>query len=322
MTSTDKIKLPVSGELKKFDVFFKDSLKSKVALLDIITNYVLKSKGKQMRPLLVFLCAKMIGKITPATYTAAALIELLHTATLIHDDVVDNSDMRRGFFSIKAIWKTKIAVLIGDYLLSKGLLLAIDNNEFEMLRLVSDAVKKMAEGELLQIEKSRKLDINEEVYFEIIYKKTATLLESCTAGGALSAGADKETVELMKDFGKYAGLVFQIKDDLFDYQKTNLTGKPIGNDIQEKKMTLPLIYALSKCEKKEKGKILAIISKGKKKEFPLVLDFVREKGGLEYSTLKMNEYKEKAVEILNKFPESEAKNSLMILVDYIAERNK
>ncbi len=322
MSGIKKIKAPVSEELNEFQSYFKNALKSKVALLNIITNYVLKSKGKQMRPMLVFLCADLTGGISKSTYTAAALVELLHTATLIHDDVVDNSDIRRGFFSIKAIWKSKIAVLIGDYLLSKGLLLAIENNEFELLKIVSQAVKEMAEGELLQIEKARKLDITEEIYFDIIYKKTATLFESCAGSGAASAGADKETVNKLKLFGKYTGIVFQIKDDLFDYQKRNLTGKPSGNDIQEKKMTLPLIYALSNCNKKEKRRIIKIISKQKKTYFSDVLNFVKEKGGIAYAEKKMTEYKQKALDILNTFPDNPAKTSLNELVNYITVRTK
>lgn len=321
MSATNKIISPVASELKEFQIFFKKTMKSKVALLDIVTNYILKRKGKQMRPIFVFLSAKLVGNPNESTYTAAALIELMHTATLVHDDVVDNSEIRRGFFSIKALWKTKIAVLIGDYLLSKGLLLAVDNEEFELLRIVSEAVKEMAEGELLQIEKSRKLDITEEVYFEVIYKKTATLISACTASGAKSAGADAETVEKMKLFGKYAGLVFQLKDDLFDYQKTNLTGKPTGNDLQEKKMTLPLIYALSNCDKSEKKKVLRIISKQKKEHFAFILEFVNRCGGITYAQQKMEEYKEKALTILNEFPDNIARQSLNELVNYISIRN-
>ncbi len=245
MSKLNEIKLPILDDIQKFEHYFKESVKSKVPLLDIITNYIVRRKGKQMRPMLVFLSAKMLGEINESTHNAAALIELLHTATLIHDDVVDESYIRRGFFSVKALWRSKVAVLVGDFLLSKGLLLATKNKELKLLEIVSEAVKEMAEGELLQIEKTRRLNITEDIYFDIISKKTATLIASCTASGAESVGADEETIKKMKEFGYYAGIAFQIKDDLFDYKRSNLTGKPTGNDIQEKKMTLPLIHAMS-----------------------------------------------------------------------------
>ncbi len=259
MSEIKDIKAFIKPEMEKFEPFFKKAVKSNVPLLDIVMNYIIRRKGKQMRPMFVFLSAKLFGDVTESSYTAAALIELLHTATLIHDDVVDNSNKRRGFFSVNALWRSKIAVLAGDFLLSKGLLLAVEKKEFKLLEIVSEAVKEMAEGELLQIEKSRKLDITEKTYFEIIYKKTATLIASCTAAGASSGNADKEQIEKLKQFGKYAGITFQIKDDLFDYQKNNSTGKPAGNDIQEKKMTLPIIFALKNSDKKEKRKILSLI---------------------------------------------------------------
>ncbi len=311
-------------EMKTFQPFFKSSMKSKVALLDIITNYILRQKGKQMRPMFVFLTAKLCGEVNQSTYSAAALIELLHTATLIHDDVVDDAYQRRGFFSIYALWKSKIAVLIGDYFLSKGLLLAIDNGEFDLLRIVSEAVREMAEGELLQIEKSRKLDINEETYFEVIQKKTATLIASCSASGAKSVGASDEIVNKLKRFGEFVGIAFQIKDDLFDYQHTNLVGKPTGNDIQEKKMTLPLIYVLRNISKSEKKEILNIVKHHNKnmKKVRYVIDFVKSHGGLEYATEQMNIYKNKALEILNEFEDNPAKTSLIELVNYTTERNK
>ena len=324
MSEINDIRAFIKPEMEKFEPFFKTAVKSNVPLLDIIMNYIIRRKGKQMRPMFVFLSAKLIGEVTESTYTAAALIELLHTATLIHDDVVDNSNKRRGFFSVNALWRSKIAVLAGDYLLSKGLLLAIRNKEFELLEIVSEAVKEMAEGELLQLEKSRKLDISEKTYFEIIYKKTATLIASCTAAGAASAKAEKDQIESLKQFGKYAGITFQIKDDLFDYQKTNLTGKPSGNDIQEKKMTLPLIYALKNSEKSQKRHILKLIGKssGKQNHVKQILDFVIEKQGLEYTEKIMEEHKNSALKALNDFPETESKKHLQSLVNYITIRKK
>lgn len=324
MSKINEIKKLIAPEMKEFEKVFKQSVKSKVTLLDFVMGYIIRSKGKQMRPMFVFLSAKLIGEINKSTHIAASLIELMHTATLVHDDVVDNSDKRRGFFSINALWKSKIAVLTGDFLLSKGLLLAINNKEFKLLEIVSEAVKEMAEGELLQIEKSRKLDITEETYFRIIYKKTATLIASCTAAGVNSVGADNENIKKLKEFGEYAGIAFQIKDDLFDYQKTNLTGKPTGNDIQEKKMTLPLIYALNNSSSKEKKRILGLIQKHNtdKKKVSEIMSFVKEKGGLEYTENKMLEYKDKAISVLRKFPQSEAKDALVGMVEYIVSRKK
>jgi octaprenyl-diphosphate synthase len=324
MSSINEVKAFVEPEMKKFEPFFKKAVKTKVPLLDIVTNYIIRRKGKQMRPMFVFLSAKLNGGITESSYTAAALIELLHTASLVHDDVVDDSDKRRGFFSINALWRSKIAVLTGDFLLSKGLLLSVENKEYELLEIVSEAVKEMAEGELLQIEKSRKLDITEETYFDIISKKTATLISSCTATGAKSAGADDEAVQKMRDFGLYAGIAFQIKDDLFDYEKTNLTGKPTGNDIKEKKMTLPLIYALNHSEKSEKRRIIKIVRRhnSNKNKVKDVIDFVKTKGGLDYSEKMMHEYKDKAIELLDSYESSEAKDAMRKLVDYIAVRKK
>ncbi|NPA69021.1 MAG: polyprenyl synthetase family protein [Chlorobi bacterium] len=323
MPEINEIRAFIKPEMEKFESFFKNAVKSNVPLLDIIMNYIIRRKGKQMRPMFVFLSAKLAGGVTESTYTAAALIELLHTATLIHDDVVDNSDKRRGFLSVNALWRSKIAVLAGDYLLSKGLLLAVQNKEFKLLEIVSEAVKEMAEGELMQIEKSRKLDINEKTYFDIIYKKTATLIASCTAAGAASAGINGENLEKFKQFGKYAGITFQIKDDLFDYQKTNLTGKPSGNDIQEKKMTLPLIHALENAEKNEKKHILKLIGKhDRKKHIPEIINFVKKKDGLKYTEQKMIEYKNNALNNLSNFPDSEAKKYLSDLVEYITSRKK
>lgn len=324
MSNIKKVKALIEPEMKEFEKFFKETVKTKVPLLDIIMNYIIRSKGKQMRPMFVFLTAKLFGNINQSTYTAATLIELMHTATLVHDDVVDDADKRRGFFSINALWKSKIAVLTGDYLLSKGLLIAIKNKEFELLEIVSEAVKEMAEGELIQIEKSRKLDITEETYFDIIYKKTATLIASCMAAGAKSANASDEDALKLKEFGKYAGIAFQIKDDLFDYQKTNLTGKPSGNDIQEKKMTLPLIYALNNTSRFEKNRILKIIQKHNtnKQKVAEVIEFVKENGGIKYTEQKMHEYKNKATEILLKFPSSASKDALIYMLEYVIKRKK
>jgi len=324
MPSLKKIKAPIAKEMKEFEKFFKNSMKSKVPLLDIITNYIIRRKGKQMRPIFVFLSAKLHGEITKSTYNAASLVELMHTATLVHDDVVDESYQRRGFFSINALWKNKIAVLVGDYLLSKGLLLSVENEEFDILKIVSDAVREMAEGELLQIEKARKLNTDEDIYFEIIRKKTATLLASCTAAGTKSTGASDEVVEKMQKFGENIGIAFQIKDDLFDYQKKNLTGKPSGNDIQEKKITLPLLYSLNNAKNGDYKRITKLIKKHNKKPKTIktVIDFVNETGGIEYAEKKMNEYKEKSLNILSEFPDCEAKTALIELVKFTIERNK
>lgn len=324
MSDLEKIKAPIKQELKKFNDYFKSSVKSTVPLLNIITNYILRRKGKQMRPLFVFLSAKMLGEINESSYTAASLIELLHTATLIHDDVVDESYERRGFFSINALWKSKVAVLVGDYFLSKGLLLALKNKEFEILQIVSDSVKEISEGELYQIQKSRKLNINEEEYFEIIRKKTATLISACTATGAKSVNCDDHTLQQMKIFGEYTGIAFQIRDDLFDYQNNGLVGKPMGNDIKEKKLTLPLIYSLDKASGSKKRQILRLISKHGKKPDKLteIIQFVNDHGGIEYSVSKMNHYKELALESIVDLPQSEAKTALIDLVNYSINRKK
>ena len=324
MSEIDKIKAPIRQEMIEFNDFFKSSIKSKVPLLDIITNYILRRKGKQMRPLFVFLSARMFGEINESSFTAASLIELLHTATLVHDDVVDESYERRGVFSINAIWKSKAAVLVGDYFLSKGLLLSLERKEFELLEIVSNAVKDISEGELYQIQKSRKLDINEDEYFKIIRKKTASLIAACTACGAKSVNSDTDTIEQMRLFGEYVGIAFQIRDDLFDYQKNGLVGKPMGNDIKEKKLTLPLIYSLENCDKAQKRKILRMISRQRKNSNTLdkIILFVKDGGGIEYSTDKMNDYRDKALLILSGFPDSEAKSSLKALVNYSIDRKK
>jgi len=318
------IKAPIEKELKEFDPYFRDTMRTRVRLLDVINRYIIKRKGKEMRPILVFLTAKLCGEVNPSSYTAAALTQLLHTATLVHDDVVDEAYERRGFFSINALWKSKVAVLVGDFLLSKGLLIALDNDEFDQLKVVSESVKEMSEGELLQIEKSRKLDITEEVYFDIIYKKTASLIAACTQLGALSVGADDETQEKMKQFGAYLGIAFQIKDDLFDYDKQAAIGKPTGNDIKEKKLTLPLISVLRDCSPKEKRWVLRSLKKHNKNKEKVqeLISFVKEKGGIEYTRERMLEYKAKAEAILMTFPDSEIRQAMMALVDYTIERKK
>ncbi len=323
-TSISDIKAPVKEEMDQFETYFKDSMKTKVRLLNVINRYIIKRKGKEIRPILVFLSAKLAGTINDSTYTAAALTQLLHTATLIHDDVVDEAYERRGFFSVNALWKTKAAVLVGDFLLSKGLLIALDNNEFGQLKVVSDAVREMSEGELLQLEKSRKLNITEEVYFDIIYKKTASLIASCTELGAISAGASEEDQQKLKQFGSHLGIAFQMKDDLFDYEKQGTIGKPTGNDIKEKKLTLPLIYVLRNISDKDRRWALKIIRKHNKNKLKVneLIAFVKDNGGIDYTSQKMIEYKQKAMDILHEFPTSEAREALINLVDYTISRNK
>lgn len=318
-----QIQTPIATEMAEFEKKFRDFMKSKVKLLDHITNYIVRRKGKQMRPMFVFLTAGVSGTITESSYRGAALIELLHTATLVHDDVVDDANYRRGFFSVNALWKNKIAVLVGDYLLSRGLLLSVDNGDFELLRIVSQAVREMSEGELLQIAKARKLDITEEVYYKIIQQKTASLIASCCAVGAATSGADNVLIEKMRDFGEKVGMAFQIKDDLFDYGEDEI-GKPVGIDIKEKKMTLPLIYALNNSSWLEKKRIIYLIRNKNedKKSVNEVIDFVKASGGLQYATKIMNEYFQEALQILNEFPESEYRNSLEGLVRYTIERKK
>jgi len=320
----DTIKAPIDKHLDEFDRQFKASMKSSVPLLDIITRYIVKRKGKQIRPMFVFFSAELCGGIKDSTYRAATLIELLHTATLVHDDVVDDSNERRGFFSINALWKNKIAVLVGDFLLSRGLLSSLDNNDFELLKIVSNSVKEMSEGELLQIEKARNLDIEEGIYFEIIRKKTATLIASCCACGASSSGADKETVEKMYKFGEATGIAFQLKDDLFDYEKSNETGKPHGIDIKEHKMTLPLIYMLRNMKYLERRKVINIVKNhsDKHEKVAEVIKQVNASGGIEYANKMMLAYQQSALEMLNSFPESTTRESLETLVKFIVERKK
>lgn len=321
MNSIRQIQEPITQELAEFEVKFKEQIRSKVFLLNSITNYIVKRKGKQIRPMFVFLSAMACGGITEASHRGAGLIELLHTATLVHDDVVDESNYRRGFFSVNALWKNKIAVLVGDYLLSKGLLLSVDNEDFNLLKLVSEAVREMSEGELLQIEKARRLDITEEVYFEIIRQKTATLIAACCGVGAASAGANSNTVQKMKQFGMLTGMAFQIKDDLFDYGSEDV-GKPLGIDIKEKKMTLPLIYALSQSSWLEKRRIIYIVKNQSDKPIKVreVIDFVKQKGGLDYATKAMNQFSLDAVKLLEEIPESLARTHLEALVQFTIER--
>ena len=321
--SLKEIQAPIKEEMTSFEKHFRDSMNTKVFLLDKIMNYIVKRKGKQMRPMFVFLSGYVFGKVGDSTFRGAALIELLHTATLVHDDVVDDAFYRRGFFSVSALWKNKIAVLVGDYLLSRGLLLAVDNEDFSLLKIVSTAVKEMSEGELLQIEKARKLDITEEVYYNIIRQKTASLIASCCAVGASSSGANQEVVEKAKEFGELIGMAFQIKDDLFDYGDLEI-GKPRGIDIKEKKMTLPLIYALSNTTKSEKRRILRLVRKKShlKRYVNEVIDFVKNSGGIEYTQKKMMEFRDKAMIIINEFPDSEYRKSLVGLIDYTILREK
>lgn len=324
MHKLDQIKAPIAAEMESFEAHFRDSMKSKVALLDKITHYIVKRKGKQMRPMFVFLSAGMCGGINESTYRAATLIELLHTATLVHDDVVDDANLRRGFFSVNALWKNKIAVLVGDYLLSRGLLLSVENKEHRLLGIVTNSVREMSEGELLQIEKARKLDIDEAVYFEIIRQKTASLIASCCSCGAASASPDDELAEKMRLFGEYTGIAFQIKDDLFDYELVNETGKPSGIDIKEKKMTLPLIYSLGNSTKNEKRYIINIVKNHNTdmKRVAEVIDFVKQKNGIIYSKQKMMEYQNRALKILEEFSESKYKTSLAALVQFATQRKK
>ena len=317
------IQAPISFEMTEFEKKFRLLMKSKVILLDKIMGYIVKRKGKQMRPMFVFLSAGVTGTISESTYRGAALIELLHTATLVHDDVVDDANYRRGFFSINALWKNKIAVLVGDYLLSRGLLLSVDHGDFDLLKLVSNAVREMSEGELLQMEKAKNLDITEEVYFDIIRQKTASLISSCCAVGATSAGAPRELVEKMTLFGEKIGMAFQIKDDLFDYGSTQI-GKPLGIDIREKKMTLPLIYSLQKANSIERRRIRKMVKNNnhKKKSVQQVIDFVKSSGGIEYAQEVMGSFVDEALEILHALNPSAYRDSLHQMVEFTISRNK
>ncbi|MBV6644323.1 MAG: polyprenyl synthetase family protein [Cyclobacteriaceae bacterium] len=317
------IQAPVAKEMLEFEKKFRHSMKTNVMLLDKITSYIVRRKGKQMRPLFVFLSAGVSGTIGEATFRGASLIELLHTASLVHDDVVDDAHYRRGFFSVNALWKNKIAVLVGDFLLSRGLLLSLENDDFNLLKIVSHAVKEMSEGELLQMEKARKLDITEEVYYEVIRQKTASLIRSCCEVGASSVFSSVEAVAKMGQFGEKVGMAFQIKDDLFDYGTYEI-GKPTGIDIKEKKMTLPLLYALSQSTKGEKSKIKKLIKKSadQPKNVAEVISFVKSKGGLDYAIEVMNKFHQDAIDILRTFPESMYRNSLEQLVQFTISRTK
>lgn len=317
----EDIKSPISSQMEEFEHTFRSSMKTRVLLLDKIMNYIVKRKGKQIRPMFIFLSAGACGRINDSTFRGAALIELVHTASLVHDDVVDNANYRRGFFSVNALWKNKIAVLVGDFLLTRGLFLALEHKDYELLSICTNAVKEMSEGELMQMEKARQLDITEEVYFEIIRQKTASLIASCCAIGASSSGASPEVVQKMKTFGELVGMAFQIKDDLFDFGDDEI-GKPLGIDIKEKKMTLPLIYALSKSSWLEKRRVINIIKNksDQPKKVKEVIEFVKASGGLQYAKKSMGEYHNKALELLNGFPESEYKTSLLQLVQFTIER--
>jgi octaprenyl-diphosphate synthase len=323
MKVVERIKEPIYQEMELFEEKFTQSMFSKVALLNRITHFIVNRKGKQMRPMFVFLVAKLVGegKVNDRTYRGAAVIELIHTATLVHDDVVDDSNKRRGFFSINALWKNKIAVLVGDYLLSKGLLLSIENEDFDLLKIISVAVREMSQGELLQIEKARNLDITEEIYYDIIRQKTATLLASCCALGAQSVNALPEEVDKMYRFGEVLGMAFQIKDDLFDYGDQKI-GKPTGIDIKEQKMTLPLIHTLNVVSKAEKKALINIVkndNKNKAKVMELIA-IVKDKGGLDFAIQKMENYRKEALSLLFEFPKNEYRDALELMLNYVIER--
>ncbi len=311
--------------MDRFEEKFKAAMASNVSLLNRITYYIASRKGKQMRPMFVFLVAKLLGegKIEERTYRGASIIELIHTASLVHDDVVDGSERRRGFFSINALWKNKIAVLVGDYFFSKGLLLSLDHDDFDLLKIVSEAVREMSQGELLQLEKARRLDIDEPVYYDIIRQKTATLIAACCAMGAASVGSSKEEIERFHSFGEYAGMAFQIKDDLFDYGDDRI-GKPTGIDIKEQKMTLPLIHVLNKVDKKQRNWLIDSVKRHNtdKKRVKEVIQIVKDQGGLEYAERQMIHYKDAALELLSKYPDNEYKEALANLVTYVVDRKK
>ncbi len=324
MESIKNIKSLINNELQEFERYFKDSLRSDVPLLSTILNYVYRTKGKQLRPMFVFLSAKLHGDTNEFSQLAACSVELLHTATLVHDDVVDESYERRGTFSIKALWKNKLAVLVGDYILAKGLILQLEHKKYNFLHLISRAVQDMSEGEILQIKKSRKLDITENIYFDIIRKKTASLIATSMAIGAASVTENKEIIEKMYRIGQDAGIAFQIKDDIFDYQSKGILGKPTGNDIKEKKITLPLLYVLDKATPAERKRIIKLVKRKHKNDMVVreLIQMVTEKGGLEYARQKMNEFRERAINGLMEFPESIARTSLIELMNYITIRKK
>ena len=325
MKIVSQIKDPVNREMELFEIKFRESMSSKVALLNRITYYIVNRKGKQMRPMFVFLTAKLLnnGEVNERTYRGASIIELIHTASLVHDDVVDESNKRRGFFSINALWKNKIAVLVGDYLFSKGLLLSLDNGDFDLLRIISVAVREMSEGELLQIEKARRLDIDEEVYYDIIRQKTATLIAACCSMGACSVKPESEEIEIFRKFGEYCGMAFQIKDDLFDYGEQKI-GKPTGIDIKEQKMTLPLIHVLNTCSKSEKKWLINSVKNHNRDKIRVkeVIEFVKNQGGLTYAETKMHEFKKQALNLLATYPQSSYRDSLELMVNYVVDRKK
>ncbi len=323
MKSVKEIMMPVKDEMAEFEVRFRENMKSKAPLLDKVTHYIIRRKGKQMRPLFIFLTAKMLGEVSDKTYTAGTLVELLHTATLVHDDVVDDANERRGFFSVNALWKNKIAVLVGDYMLSKVLLLSIEQKNGDLLEVVARAVREMSEGELLQIEKARKLDITEEIYFEVIKQKTASLISTCCEAGALSVDR-KDEAERMREFGELIGIAFQLKDDIFDYGEPGDIGKPTGLDIRERKMTLPLIYALNNSTNEVRKELINIVKNHNEnpKKVQRAIDLVIEHGGIDYAHRKMLEYKEKALNLLENIPDSDSKQAILGLVEYTTTRKK
>jgi len=318
----EEIKKPIVQEMKLFEQKFYESMQSNVPLLDKVTRFIVTTKGKQMRPMFVFLCAKLVGNVNEKTFRGASMIELIHTATLVHDDVVDESFKRRNFFSINALWKNKIAVLVGDYLLSKSVLLSTDHKDFDLLAVISRTIREMSEGELLQLEKARKLDITEEVYYEIIRQKTATLIAACCEIGVLSNNVDENLAKKMMDFGTFTGMAFQIKDDLFDYLSSNVIGKPVGIDIKEQKMTLPLIHTLKNASEKDQKYYFDTIKRfnNNPKRVKELIEFVKNSGGLDYAITVMKEFQQKAKNILDEFSDSEAKHSLSLMLDYVIER--
>ncbi|KQT18337.1 polyprenyl synthetase [Chryseobacterium sp. Leaf404] len=321
--TVEEIKRPINEEMKLFEQKFYESMQTKVSLLDKVTRFIVTTKGKQMRPMFVFLCAKLIGDVNEKTYRGASMIELIHTATLVHDDVVDESFKRRNFFSINALWKNKIAVLVGDFLLSKAVLLSTDHKDYDLLAVISRTIREMSEGELLQLEKARKLDITEDVYYEIIRQKTATLIAACCEIGALSNNADENLAKKMMEFGTYTGMAFQIKDDLFDYLSSNVIGKPVGIDIKEQKMTLPLIHTLKMANERDKKYYFNTIKRynNDQKRVKELINFVKSSGGLDYAVTVMKDFQQKAKDILSEFPDSQPKTSLNLMLDYVIERN-
>ena len=320
--TVEEIKKPIADEMKLFEQKFYESMQSNVPLLDKVTRFIVTTKGKQMRPMFVFLCAQLIGEVNEKTFRGASMIELIHTATLVHDDVVDESFKRRNFFSINALWKNKIAVLVGDYLLSKSVLLSTDHKDYDLLSVIARTIREMSEGELLQLEKARKLDITEDVYYEIIRQKTATLIAACCEIGVLSNNADEVLAKKMQDFGTFTGMAFQIKDDLFDYLSSNVIGKPVGIDIKEQKMTLPLIFTMKSTNEKDRKWLYDTIKRynNDQKRVKQLVDYVKNFGGLDYAIGVMKDFQQKAKNILDEFPESEAKHSLNLMLDYVIER--